>query len=191
MGLLGGATLLVVPGNHDVGSMHTLSLQRLQDFEAAFGPANRVLCQENVSFVTCNTQVLGPLSPPALREHVYDFLAAPETRAAIVACSGARRPILVQHMPMFRHSDAECGRGQDACAEGRVDGATPGYCRVTQGGTTFKGREEGLVAWHDDVLDAHASAKILDALRPAWVVSAHLHAPCRQRTPRLLSFAWA
>ena len=190
--MLGGATLLVVPGNHDVGSMHTVSEQRLQAFEAAFGPANRVLCQSNVSFVTYNTQVMGPLSPPSLQAQVYAFLAAPETRAAIAACSGPLRPILVQHMPMFRRSDAECGRGQDACADGegggawpgRVTPAWPGYCGVTGGGTTFKARGEALVAWHDDVLDAAASDAVLAALRPAWVIAAHLHAPCRQREER-------
>jgi hypothetical protein len=177
--MLGGATLLVVPGNHDVGSMHAVSVQRLQAFEAAFGPANRVLCYSNVSFVTYNTQVMGPLSPPALQAQVHAFLFAPETRAAIAACSGPLRPILVQHMPMFRRSDADCGRGQDACADGEEGGASPGYCKVTGGGTTFKAREEGLVAWHDDVLDAPASDAVLAALRPAWVITAHLHAPCR------------
>jgi hypothetical protein len=178
--MLGGATLLVVPGNHDVGSMQTVSEERLRAFEAAFGPANRVLCHGNVSFVTYNTQVMGPLSPPSLQAQVRAFLLAPETRAAIAACSGALRPVVVQHMPMFRSSDAECGRGADACADGEGDGGSPGYCRVAGGGTTFKARQEALTAWHDDVLDAAASDAVLAALRPAWVVSAHLHAPCRQ-----------
>ena len=159
----GNATLFVGPGNHDVGTMHTVSSKRLKAFEEALGPANRVMCYKNVSFVTYNTQVMGPFSPTVLQEEAKRFISAQTTRDAVAACSGKQRPILMQHMPMFRLSDAACGDGRDACAAPTVataaahPRASPRYCRRTEGGTTYKGRQESLVAWHDDVLDKPAT----------------------------------
>lgn len=170
--------------------MHSASSARLKDFEDAFGPANRLLCFKNVSFVTYNTQVMGPYSPPRLQEQTWEFISSQATRNAVAGCSGVQRPILMQHMPLFRASDATCGDGRDACAlpalaeDGAAGsrgtgGASPGYCRRMEGGTTYKGRLEALVAWHDDVMDAATSRSVLAALQPAYVFAAHLHAPCR------------
>lgn len=200
LSVAGSANLLIAPGNHDIGTMHSMSAARLKLFEDTFGPANRLLCYKNVSFVTFNTQVMGPHSPVRLKEQTVGFISSQATRDAVTACSGQQRPIVIQHMPLYRPNDAACGDGRDACAplplpgleaqppraSETADGAaapwrgsSPGYCRRMSGGTTFKGRLEGLVPWHDDVMDSPATATVLAALQPAYVFSAHMHAPCR------------
>jgi hypothetical protein len=134
---------------------------------------------------------MGPYSPPRLQEETWEFISSQATKNTIAGCSGYQRPILMQHIPLFRASDATCGDGHDACtspadveagavgSQGRSEGSTPGYCRQMEGGTTYKGRLEALVAWHDDVMDAPSSRRVLAAVQPAYVLAAHLHAPCR------------
>ena len=171
-------------GNHDIGNMHSVRPERLRDFEEAFGPADRLLCYKNVSFVTYNTQVMGPYTPEHLRAQTLGFLSSQETRDRVAACSGDEHPILMQHMPMHRPNDLVCGVGVDACADASdpsLPSVGPAYCRVTSKGTTYKSREEELHVWMDDVMDHETSRLVATSLRPALVISAHLHAPCRRR----------
>ena len=94
-------------------------------------------------------------------------------------------------MPMFRKSDEFCGGGgPDTCrlleGPGGGDGVgvevnvgySPGYCVGDNEGVTYKGRLDRLWEWDDDVLGKDTSQAMLRDLRPALVISAHLHRPC-------------
>lgn len=99
-------------------------------------------------------QVLSPSSDEGLRRGVFDFVRSKETHSQISMCSGegSGATLVLQHMPMFRESDAACGMGEDSClAEGVGLRGRPDYCRAKSGGVTFKGRHEKLGVWHDEV----------------------------------------
>ena len=56
--------------------------------------------------------------------------------------------------------------------------SSPRYCFGQDGGVTYKARGDKLWEWNDDVVGRQRSREVLSKLRPALVVSAHLHRPC-------------
>jgi hypothetical protein len=163
-------------GNHDVGLGYAASEYLVHRFTRNVSRTQVVECVGNVSLVFLNTQVLHPSSSKHLREAETALISDPGVQAEIAQCSGQRRPILFQHMPLYRVSDAYCGEarhegsgeemarsvgrrespnacllhanedGSGAWPVGVNTGYSPGYCFGESGGVTYKGRHERLAS---------------------------------------------
>uniref|UniRef100_A0A7S4MZZ5 Calcineurin-like phosphoesterase domain-containing protein n=2 Tax=Guillardia theta TaxID=55529 RepID=A0A7S4MZZ5_GUITH len=177
-------SVLVTPGNHDIGLGATVSEQKMSRFEQSFGLLNGLVCLQGHAFILFNTQVLATSSIYKFRKQLMDSLTSEQLQAQVRAC-GDGSLVLLQHMPFYRLNDQGCGSGRDACLLNShnvyMSGESPQYCKETKGGVTFKARDESLIEGEEEVINQVASEELLASLRPDFVIAAHLHAPCRRQ----------
>ncbi|KAM6148747.1 metallophosphoesterase 1 isoform 2-T2 [Erethizon dorsatum] len=176
--------LKVVAGNHDIGFHYWMSSYTVKRFEKAFS-SERLFSWKGVNFVMVNSVAMEgdgcnicAAAEAELLEISHRLNCSQEVRDSGSCGAGQwlppSAPILLQHYPLYRASDANCS-GPDA--------APPGERSIP-----FKERY--------DVLSREASQKLLWWFRPRLVLSGHTHSACEvlhgARTPELSvpSFSW-
>lgn len=159
--------LKVLPGNHDLGFHYEMNTYKVKRFEEVFS-SNRLFSWKGVNFVMVNSVALegdgcGICSEEeaALSEVSHRLNCSREQAPGSSQCAGRQRlpvsaPILLQHYPLYRASDANCS-GEDA--------APP---------------EERSIPFQEkyDVLSREASQKLLWWFRPRLILSGHTHSGC-------------
>ncbi|KAG8442222.1 hypothetical protein GDO86_011138 [Hymenochirus boettgeri] len=182
--------LIVIVGNHDIGFHYDMTLYKLNRFEKIFNfTSGRLVSRKGINFVLVNSVALEGDHCNICRDS-EDQLRKVSTQ---LNCSRMNRshpnfqkkcqhfgeisasaPILLQHYPLYRVSDAEC-TGEDS--------ATPDEKKMI-----FKERY--------DVLSKEASEKLLQLLQPRLILSGHTHSACkvvhRGNIPEISvpSFSW-
>ncbi|KAL1773607.1 hypothetical protein HispidOSU_012955 [Sigmodon hispidus] len=176
--------LKVVIGNHDVGFHYQMSKYRIKRFEKVFS-SERLFSWKGVNFVMVNSVAMEgdgcnicSEAEAELREISRKLNCSREVQRSS-QCEGEHRlpisaPVLLQHYPLYRVSDANCS-GEDA--------APP---------------EERNVPFKEkyDVLSREASQKLLWWLRPRLILSGHTHSACEVLHPggapevSVPSFSW-
>ena len=175
----------VVAGNHDMGFHYAVTRKLNSRFEEAFNvKAVERFSMKGVQFVSVNSMAMegdGCFLCQSAREELdqvarelkcmdkkdceldYDFL------------NGYSRPILLQHFPLYRESDAQCDEEDEAPANEK-----------------HKPFQANM-----DCLNANSTQFLLDAVRPRWVLSGHTHHGCKiehgdNRIPEwsVSSFSW-
>ncbi|XP_023504004.2 metallophosphoesterase 1 isoform X2 [Equus przewalskii] len=176
--------LKVVAGNHDIGFHYQMNTYKIKRFEKVFNP-ERLFSWKGVNFVMVNSVALEGDScnicseaEAELIEISHKLNCSREEHRSSRCGDGpplpASAPVLVQHFPLYRRSDANCS-GEDAAPADERD-------------IPFKERY--------DVLSREASQKLLWWLRPRLVLSGHTHSACEvlhgAGTPELSvpSFSW-
>lgn len=177
--------LKVVIGNHDIGFHYQMSKYRIKRFEKVFS-SERLFSWKGVNFVMVNSVAMEgdgcsicSEAEAELREISRKLNCSREQVQASGQCEGEQRlsfsaPVLLQHYPLYRASDANCS-GEDA--------APP---------------EERNVPFKEkyDVLSREASQKLLWWLQPRLVLSGHTHSACEVLHPggvpevSVPSFSW-
>ncbi|XP_019566916.2 metallophosphoesterase 1 isoform X1 [Rhinolophus sinicus] len=158
--------LKVVVGNHDIGFHYQMSTYRIKRFEKVFNP-ERLFSWKGINFVMVNSVALEgdgcnicSEAEAELIEISHKLNCSREELHSSQCGDGQplprSAPVLLQHFPLYRKSDANC-TGEDA--------APP-----EERGTLFKERY--------DVLSREASQKLLWWLRPRLVLSGHTHSAC-------------
>ena len=145
-----------VVGNHDVGYAANMDPARLRRYEATFGAANfrRSLAAWNLLGV--NSEALARTRSRRISDETWQFI---DQQAA----GGLDPAILLLHIPLSReHASTECGPL-------RTFGPLEQY--VVWGGETADVIYQNLVQEAD-------SKRLLDAVRPKLVLSAHDHDQC-------------
>ncbi|XP_051019436.1 metallophosphoesterase 1 isoform X2 [Acomys russatus] len=176
--------LKVVIGNHDVGFHYQMSTYRIKRFEKVFS-SERLFSRKGVNFVMVNSVAMEgdgcsicSEAEAELRDISRKLNCSREVQGSS-QCEGKQQlpssaPVLLQHYPLYRASDANCS-GEDA--------APP---------------EERSVPFKEkyDVLSREASQKLLWWLRPRLVLSGHTHSACEVLHPggapevSVPSFSW-
>ncbi|XP_058412772.1 metallophosphoesterase 1 isoform X1 [Diceros bicornis minor] len=177
--------LKVVAGNHDIGFHYQMNMYKIKRFEKVFNP-ERLFSWKGINFVLVNSVALEGDGCNICSEAEAELIAishqlncSREQEHRSTGCGDgpplpASAPVLLQHFPLYRRSDANCS-GEDA--------APP-----DERGIPFKERY--------DVLSREASQKLLWWLRPRLVLSGHTHSACEvlhgAGTPELSvpSFSW-
>ncbi|XP_005372639.1 PREDICTED: metallophosphoesterase 1 [Chinchilla lanigera] len=176
--------LKVVAGNHDIGFHYWVTSYKVKRFEKAFG-SERLFSRKGVNFVMVNSVAMEgdgcnicAAAEAELLEISRQLNCSREVRGASLCGAGRRlppsAPILLQHYPLYRASDANCS-GPDA--------APPEERSIP-----FKERY--------DALSLEASQKLLWWFGPRLVLSGHTHSACEvlhgAGTPELSvpSFSW-
>nr|XP_048275267.1 metallophosphoesterase 1 isoform X1 [Myodes glareolus]XP_048275268.1 metallophosphoesterase 1 isoform X1 [Myodes glareolus]XP_048275269.1 metallophosphoesterase 1 isoform X1 [Myodes glareolus]XP_048275270.1 metallophosphoesterase 1 isoform X1 [Myodes glareolus] len=177
--------LKVVIGNHDIGFHYQMSKYRIKRFEDVFS-SERLFSWKGVNFVMVNSVAMEgdgcsicSEAEAELRELSRKLNCSREQVQGSSLCEGEQRlpfsaPVLLQHYPLYRASDANCS-GEDA--------APP---------------EEKNVPFKEkyDVLSQEASQKLLWWLQPRLVLSGHTHSACEVLHPggvlevSVPSFSW-
>lgn len=158
--------LKVVAGNHDIGFHYQMSTYRIKRFEKVFN-RERLFSWKGINFVMVNSVALEGDGCNICSEAEAELIkishklncsreAHRSSRCGDGQLLPASAPILLQHFPLYRRSDANCS-GEDA--------APP-----EERGIPFKERY--------DVLSQEASQKLLWWLRPRLVLSGHTHSAC-------------
>lgn len=176
--------LKVVIGNHDIGFHYQMSKHRIKRFEKVFS-SERLFSLKGVNFVMVNSVAMEgdgcsicSEAEAELREISRKLNCSREVRGSS-QCEDEQRlpssaPVLLQHYPLYRASDANCS-GEDA--------APP---------------EERNIPFKEkyDVLSQEASRKLLWWFRPRLVLSGHTHSACEVLHPggapevSVPSFSW-
>ncbi|XP_051056765.1 metallophosphoesterase 1 isoform X2 [Phodopus roborovskii] len=176
--------LKVVIGNHDIGFHYQMSKYRIKRFEKVFG-SERLFSWKGVNFVMVNSVAMEgdgcsicSEAEAELREISRKLNCSREAQGSS-QCEGERwlpfsAPVLLQHYPLYRASDANCS-GEDAVPP-----------------------EERNVPFKEkyDVLSREASQKLLWWLQPRLVLSGHTHSACEVLHPggvpevSVPSFSW-
>ncbi|XP_008057307.1 metallophosphoesterase 1 isoform X2 [Carlito syrichta] len=158
--------LKVVAGNHDIGFHYAMSTYTVKRFEKVFN-SERLFSWKGVNFVMVNSIALEGDSCVICSEAEAELIeishrlncSQQEHRSS--RCRNRQplpmsAPVLLQHYPLYRRSDANCS-GEDA--------APP---------------EERNIPFKEkyDVLSRQASQKLLWWLRPRLVLSGHTHSAC-------------
>lgn len=163
----GHVQLKVVVGNHDIGFHYQMNRYRIKRFEKVFN-RERLFSWKGINFVMVNSVALEgdgcSLCSEAEAELVdisHRLNCSWEEQRPGHWCGDwqplpASAPVLLQHFPLYRPSDANCS-GEDAAPP--EEKAIP-----------FKERY--------DVLSREASHKLLWWLRPRLVLSGHTHSGC-------------
>ncbi|XP_035285536.1 metallophosphoesterase 1-like isoform X1 [Anguilla anguilla] len=183
--------LIVLVGNHDVGFHSEMNWYKLQRFEKVFNVTSaRIVTRKGVNFLLVNSVALHGDGCPICQTVESELLRLSQDlncslqqsmQAAPMAedCSDARwlpfsRPVILQHYPLYRVSDATC-TGQDA---------TPPEHRHL------------LFKEQYDVLSQEASRKLLWWFQPRLILSGHTHSACEflhaNKYPEISvpSFSW-
>ncbi|XP_029777108.1 metallophosphoesterase 1 isoform X3 [Suricata suricatta] len=159
--------LKVVVGNHDIGFHYRMSTYKIKRFEKVFNP-ERLFSWKGINFVMVNSIALEgdgcnicSKAEAELIEVSRKLNCSREQEHHSGPCGGeqplpASAPVLLQHFPLYRRSDANCS-GDDAAP-------------LEERGLPFKERY--------DVLSREASQKLLWWLRPRLVLSGHTHSAC-------------
>lgn len=164
--------LNVVIGNHDIGFHYQMNKYRINRFEKVFG-SERLFSLKGVNFVMVNSVAMEgdgcticSEAEAELREISRKLNCSQEQVQGSSQCDHEQRlplsaPVLLQHYPLYRASDANCS-GEDA--------APP---------------EERSVPFEEkyDVLSREASQKLLWWLRPRLILSGHTHSACEVLHP--------
>lgn len=159
--------LKVVAGNHDIGFHYRMTRYKVKRFERAFN-CEMLFSWKGVNFVMVNSVALegdGCTICSKAEEELMDIshklnCSRQQGQGASHCAAGqplpASAPILLQHYPLYRRSDANCS-GDDAAPPEERD-------------IPFKEKY--------DVLSQEASQKLLWWLRPRLVLSGHTHSAC-------------
>ncbi|XP_042610007.1 metallophosphoesterase 1, partial [Cyprinus carpio] len=179
--------LVVLIGNHDIGFHNEMTKQKLERFEKVFNVTSaRILTIKGVNFLLVNSVALhGDHCPICQRvekelhklshalncsiqsEQHYDQCKNTESFASTA-------PVLLQHYPLYRVSDAMC-TGIDAAP-------------LDERYQLFQERY--------DVISKNASKKLLWWFKPALILSGHTHHGCEVLHENLYpeisipSFSW-
>uniref|UniRef100_A0A8C5KQE0 Metallophosphoesterase 1 n=1 Tax=Jaculus jaculus TaxID=51337 RepID=A0A8C5KQE0_JACJA len=176
--------LKVIVGNHDIGFHYQMSKYRVKRFEKVFD-SKMLFSLKGVNFVMVNSVAMEGDGCNICSEaeagliEISRRLNCSREVPGSSQCGGGQRlpasaPVLLQHYPLYRTSDANCSGDDAAPLEERT--------------IPFKERY--------DVLSREASLKLLWWLRPRLVLSGHTHSACEVlhagRTPELSvpSFSW-
>ncbi|XP_045880369.1 metallophosphoesterase 1 isoform X3 [Meles meles] len=161
--------LKVVVGNHDIGFHYQMSTYKIKRFEKVFNP-ERLFSWKGTNFVMVNSVALEgdgchicSKAEAELLEisHQLNCSREQERGSGSGPCRDApllpaSAPVLLQHFPLYRRSDANCS-GEDAAP-------------LEERGIPFKERY--------DVLSREASQQLLWWLRPRLILSGHTHSAC-------------
>ncbi|XP_037003880.2 metallophosphoesterase 1 isoform X3 [Artibeus jamaicensis] len=166
--------LKVVAGNHDIGFHYQMDTYRIKRFDKVFNP-EMLFSWKGINFVMVNSVALEgdgcnicseaeaelvKISHKLNCSREVNGLISDQKQRASHCKNGQLRPasapVLLQHFPLYRRSDANCS-GEDA--------APPEERSVP-----FKERY--------DVLSREASQKLLWWLQPRLVLSGHTHSAC-------------
>ncbi|KAM8838246.1 metallophosphoesterase 1 [Synchiropus picturatus] len=184
--------LVVLVGNHDIGFHYEMDWFKLQRFEKVFNASStRIVTKNGVNFLLVNSVALHgdgcPICQSVEKELIKlsrDLNCSLQSSQAGAAgatdgCEGAQvyppsAPIMLQHYPLYRVSDASC-TGQDA--------APP---------------EERHLLFREkyDVLSKESSQRLLHWFRPRLILSGHTHSGCEvlhdKKYPEVSvpSFSW-
>ncbi|XP_006897090.1 PREDICTED: metallophosphoesterase 1 [Elephantulus edwardii] len=159
--------LKVVAGNHDVGFHYQMSTYRVKRFEKAF-KSEKLFSWKGINFVMVNSVALegdgcsicseteAELIKISHKLNCSRKLVPPSSRCGAEQALPSSAPVLLQHYPLYRTSDANCS-GEDA--------APP---------------EERNIPFKEkyDVLSQEASHKLLWWLQPRLILSGHTHSAC-------------
>lgn len=189
----GAGQVQVVVGNHDIGFHHDVTRHKYQRFRGAWtAPSVRRFSLQGNHFVMLNSMAfegdacaMCQEAEKRLAKVAKELACARGDDLSVRAdCDGQvedkvgqfSRPILLQHFPLFRTSEAACPED--------VDGPPPEVRRSEH--------REKL-----DCLSKEASKKLLQVLRPRLVLSGHTHFSCvinhtAERIPEftVASFSW-
>ncbi|GLV41541.1 Post-GPI attachment to proteins 5 [Carabus blaptoides fortunei] len=176
--------LYVVVGNHDIGFHYGISPYLNQRFVSAFdAPAVKLVSVRGNHFVLVNSMALEGdgcfLCKPAKQElvHIENRLKCTE---GVRKCGPNMKldryskPILMQHYPLYRESDALCNEPDAAPASIKAE--------------PFRERWE--------CISREATYQLLDTLRPRLAMSGHTHHGCKRQLPQggeeitVPSFSW-
>ncbi|XP_051879967.1 metallophosphoesterase 1 [Pristis pectinata] len=181
--------LFVVVGNHDIGFHHEMDWYKLQRFEDAFNfTSAKVVSRKGINFVLVNSIALqgdGCSICKKVENDLHQLSLALNCSRQLDSNHSSRNckdegifpesaPILLQHYPLYRVSDAEC-TGEDS--------ASP---------------EEKKLLFREkyDTLSVEASKKLLWWFQPRLILSGHTHCACTvlhdQHLPEISipSFNW-
>ncbi|KDR24002.1 metallophosphoesterase 1 isoform X2 [Zootermopsis nevadensis] len=179
-----GSQMFVVVGNHDVGFHYGISPYLHERFSSAFDAQSvRLVSVKGNHFVLVNSMAMEGdgcfLCRPAELQ-LQKISRRLKCTNGVGRCDRGMdltqysRPILLQHFPMYRESDAECSEPDQAPKDEK----------------TQKFRER----W--ECVSKESSEQLLDILKPRLIVTGHTHHGCH-RTHRedihewtLPSFSW-
>ncbi|XP_041923326.1 metallophosphoesterase 1 isoform X1 [Alosa sapidissima] len=182
--------LIVIIGNHDIGFHHEMTWHKLQRFEQVFNVTSaRILSRRGVNFVLVNSMALHGDHCPicrsvenelhrlstalncSIQEHQSEGM---KRRCQETQTFPATPPIILQHYPLYRESDAGC-TGLDAAP-------------LEERHQLFQERY--------DVLSQEASQRLLWWFQPRLILSGHTHSACEvvhdDKVPEISvpSFSW-
>nr|XP_006117547.1 metallophosphoesterase 1 isoform X1 [Pelodiscus sinensis]XP_025037659.1 metallophosphoesterase 1 isoform X1 [Pelodiscus sinensis]XP_025037660.1 metallophosphoesterase 1 isoform X1 [Pelodiscus sinensis] len=163
--------LMVVVGNHDIGFHYEMTTYKLKRFAKVFNfTSGTLITRKGVNFVMVNSvslegdgcTVCSRAEAKLMKlSHKLNCSQQQEQNSSNKRCHDveqlpASEPILLQHYPLYRRSDAEC-RGEDS--------ALP---------------EEKNIPFKEkyDVLSREASKKLLWWFHPRLILSGHTHSAC-------------
>uniref|UniRef100_A0A1A8FM99 Metallophosphoesterase 1 n=1 Tax=Nothobranchius korthausae TaxID=1143690 RepID=A0A1A8FM99_9TELE len=183
--------LVVLVGNHDIGFHYEMDWFKLQRFEKVFNASStRIVTTKGVNFLLVNSVALHgdgcPICQSVEKELIKlsrdlncSFQSSQSNSEGTENCEGSQTypptaPIMLQHYPLYRVSDASC-TGQDA--------APP---------------EERHLLFREkyDVLSKEASQRLLQWFKPRLILSGHTHSGCEvlhdNKYPEISvpSFSW-
>uniref|UniRef100_A0A3P9J2J8 Metallophosphoesterase 1 n=2 Tax=Oryzias TaxID=8089 RepID=A0A3P9J2J8_ORYLA len=183
--------LVVLVGNHDIGFHYEMDWFKLQRFEKVFNASStRIVTKKGVNFLLVNSVALHGDGCPICQSVEKELIKlSRELNCSLQnsqsgsekteSCDGAHpypptAPIMLQHYPLYRESDAGC-RGEDA--------ALP---------------EERHLLFREkyDVLSKDASQRLLQWFKPRLILSGHTHSGCEvlhdNKYPEISvpSFSW-
>ncbi|XP_035933797.1 metallophosphoesterase 1 isoform X2 [Halichoerus grypus] len=160
--------LKVVAGNHDIGFHYQMSTYKIKRFEKVFNPERLFSWKGmNVALEGDGCHICSEAEAELIEishklncsREVGEHLKAQERgpgRCGRAPLLPASAPVLLQHFPLFRRSDANCS-GEDAAP-------------LEERAIPFKERY--------DVLSREASQQLLWWLRPRLILSGHTHSAC-------------
>ncbi|XP_059832391.1 metallophosphoesterase 1 isoform X1 [Hypanus sabinus] len=182
--------LFVVVGNHDIGFHHEMDLYKLKRFEYTFNfTSAKVVSRKGINFVLVNSIALhgdGCSICEKVENDLHQLSLALNCSRQLDLNHSSENckdkgifpeyspPILLQHYPLYRVSDAEC-TGEDS--------ASPE-------------EKKQLFQERYDTLSAEASKKLLWWFQPRLILSGHTHSACtvlhEQHLPEISipSFSW-
>ncbi|GAA6092956.1 metallophosphoesterase 1 [Tachysurus ichikawai] len=179
--------LVVLIGNHDIGFHHEMTSYKLERFEKVFNVTSaKILTKRGVNFLLVNSVALhGDHCPicQGVEEKLYSLAqqlnCSTQSDVMKHLCRDVQSypstaPIILQHYPLYRTSDAQC-TGEDAAP-------------LNERYQHFQERY--------DVLSQDASRKLLRWFQPRLILSGHTHSSCEvfheNRFPEISvpSFSW-
>ncbi|XP_027028458.1 metallophosphoesterase 1 [Tachysurus fulvidraco] len=179
--------LVVLIGNHDIGFHHEMTSYKLERFEKVFNVTSaKILTKRGVNFLLVNSVALhGDHCPicQGVEEKLYSLAhqlnCSSQSDVMKHLCRDVQSypstaPIILQHYPLYRTSDAQC-TGEDAAP-------------LNERYLHFQERY--------DVLSQDASKKLLRWFQPRLILSGHTHSSCEvfheNRFPEISvpSFSW-
>ncbi|XP_077580002.1 metallophosphoesterase 1 [Stigmatopora nigra] len=163
----GDTELVVLVGNHDIGFHYEMDWFKLQRFEKVFNASStRMMTKNGINFLLVNSVALHGDGCPICQSVEKELARISgdldcSLQNSAEGCEDAHvypptAPIILQHYPLYRVSDAGC-TGEDA--------APP---------------EERKLLFREkyDVLSKEASQKLLQWFKPRLILSGHTHSGC-------------